>query len=147
MAAHPRRQPRRGLLRRPRRVPADDLAGPGEDRADVLDLGRPSRPQAGFTAYAASKGAVTNLTRQLAIDMASNGVTVNAIAPGAFHTNIADGFYDTQPEAVEALRALTPAGRIVPPEEIVGPAAFLASRASDHVTGHVLAVDGGYLAR
>ena len=104
-------------------------------------------PQPGFTAYAASKGAVTNLTRQLAIDMASNGVTVNAIAPGAFHTNIADGFYDTQPEAVEALRALTPAGRIVPPEEIVGPAAFLASRASDHVTGHVLAVDGGYLAR
>lgn len=104
-------------------------------------------PEPGFTSYAASKGAVTNLTRQLAIDMAPHGVTVNAIAPGAFRTNIADGFYDTQPDAVEALRRQTPGGRIVPPEEAVGPAAFLASRASDHVTGHVLAVDGGYLAR
>ncbi|MHB1809641.1 MAG: SDR family NAD(P)-dependent oxidoreductase [Solirubrobacteraceae bacterium] len=104
-------------------------------------------PEPGFAAYAASKGAVTNLTRQLAIDMASHGVTVNAIAPGAFRTNIADGFYDTQPDAVEALRRLTPRGRIVTPAEVVGPAAFLASRASDHVTGHVLAVDGGYLAR
>ncbi len=90
---------------------------------------------------------MTNLTRQLAVDMAANGVTVNAIAPGAFHTNIADGFYDNQPDAVERLRQQTPVGRIASPEEMVGPAAFLASRASDHVNGHVLAVDGGYLAR
>jgi NAD(P)-dependent dehydrogenase (short-subunit alcohol dehydrogenase family) len=101
----------------------------------------------GFTSYAASKGAVTNLTRQLAVDMASHGVTVNGIAPGAFRTNIADGFYEKQPEAVEELRRQTPSGRIVAPEEAIGPAAFLASRASDHVNGHVLAVDGGYLAR
>ncbi|MBS1878107.1 MAG: SDR family oxidoreductase [Actinobacteria bacterium] len=103
-------------------------------------------PDPGFTPYAASKGAITNLTRQLAIDMATNGVTVNAIAPGAFHTNIGDGFYDQQPDAVEALRQRTPRGRIATPEEAVGPAAFLASSASDHVNGHVLAVDGGYLA-
>ncbi len=101
----------------------------------------------GFTSYAASKGAVSNLTRQLAVDMAPHGVTVNAIAPGGFRTNIADGFYDSQPEAVESLRASIPSGRIVTPEEAVGPAAFLASRASDHVNGHVLALDGGYLAR
>jgi NAD(P)-dependent dehydrogenase (short-subunit alcohol dehydrogenase family) len=101
----------------------------------------------GFTAYAASKGAVTNLARQLAVDMAEGGVTVNAIAPGGFHTNIADGFYDTQPDAVESLRRQIPRGKIASPEDAVGPAAFLASRASDHVNGHVLAVDGGYLAR
>jgi NAD(P)-dependent dehydrogenase (short-subunit alcohol dehydrogenase family) len=108
--------------------------------------GMRAAPDPGFTSYAASKGAVTNLTRQLAIDMAAHGVTVNGLCPGAFRTNIGDGFYDEQPEAVEALRRRTPSGRIVTPEEAVGPAAFLASAASDHVNGHVLAVDGGYLA-
>lgn len=100
-----------------------------------------------FTAYAASKGAVWNLVHQLAVDMAEAGVTVNGIAPAGFHTRVADNFYDTNLEAVESLRKQIPSGRIVTPDAMIGPALFLASSASDHVNGHVLAVDGGYLAK
>lgn len=100
-----------------------------------------------FTAYAASKGAVWNLVHQLAVDMSAAGVTVNGIAPAGFHTRVADGFYDNNPDAVESLRRQIPSGKIVRPDAMVGPAIFLASRASDHVNGHILAVDGGYLAK
>lgn len=97
-----------------------------------------------FTAYASSKGAVVNLTRQLALELAGSGVTVNAIAPGGFATNMANGVLDDA--AADALLARMPMGRFVTPEAMVGPAAFLASAASDWVTGAVLPVDGGYLA-
>lgn len=100
-----------------------------------------------FTAYAASKGGVWNLVHQMAIDMAESNVRVNGIAPAGFHTRVADGFYDNQPDAVESLRQQMPSGQIVRPDAMVGPAAFLASSASNHVNGHVLAVDGGYLAK
>ena len=97
-----------------------------------------------FTAYASSKGAVVNLTRQLALELAPFGVTVNAIAPGGFATNMANGVLE--PSAAEALLARMPMGRFVTGEAMVGSAAFLASAASDWVTGALLPVDGGYLA-
>jgi gluconate 5-dehydrogenase len=100
-----------------------------------------------FTAYAASKGGVWNLVHQMAINMAEHGVTVNGIAPAGVHTRVGDGFYDNAPDAVESLRQQIPSGKIVGPDVIIGPALFLASTSSDHVNGHVLAVDGGYLAR
>jgi NAD(P)-dependent dehydrogenase (short-subunit alcohol dehydrogenase family) len=97
-----------------------------------------------FTAYASSKGAIVNLTRQLALELAPFNVTVNAIAPGGFSTNMANGVLDDAAGA--ALLARMPMGRFVTGEAMVGPAAFLASAASDWVTGILLPVDGGYLA-
>ena len=97
-----------------------------------------------FTAYASSKGAIVNLTRQLALELAPFNVTVNAIAPGGFATNMANGVLDEA--AGEALLARMPMRRFVTGETMVGPAAFLASSASDWVTGTLLPVDGGYLA-
>lgn len=99
-----------------------------------------------LSAYAASKGGVVNLVRHLALELAPVGITVNGIAPAGVRTRIADGFYD-DPVAVQALADAIPLGRIVEPAELVGTAAYLASRASDYVTGQTLVVDGGLLAQ
>lgn len=98
-----------------------------------------------ITSYATSKGAVTNLTKQLAVELGAERINVNAILPAAIETAIADGFYGN-PEAVAALLRHVPAGRVVGPEAVCGAAVFLASEASAWVTGQLLAVDGGYLA-
>lgn len=98
-----------------------------------------------FTAYAASKGALVNLTRQMALELALTGVTVNAIALGGFATNMANGVLDQA--AADLLLSQMPMARFVTPEAMVGRAVFLASTASDYVTGILLPVDGGYLAQ
>jgi gluconate 5-dehydrogenase len=98
-----------------------------------------------LTPYATSKGAVANLTRQLAVELAPYGVTVNALLPAAVETAIADGFYDDA-AAVAGLLRHVPAGKVTAPNVMVGPAIFLASDASEWVTGQLLGVDGGYLA-
>jgi NAD(P)-dependent dehydrogenase (short-subunit alcohol dehydrogenase family) len=97
-----------------------------------------------WAAYGASKGGVATLTRQLAVDLGASGLTVNAIAPAGFRTTVAGDWYES--EAAQSLLSQIPSGRFVDPEMMVGVAVFLASRASDHVNGHILAVDGGYLA-
>jgi NAD(P)-dependent dehydrogenase (short-subunit alcohol dehydrogenase family) len=95
-------------------------------------------------AYVASKAAVAGLTKALAIEWAPHGVLVNAIAPGVFRTALNTHLLDT-PRGLELLQR-TPLKRFGKTEELVGAAVFLASDASTFVTGHVLAVDGGFLA-
>ena len=91
-------------------------------------------------AYAASKGAVVNLTREMALHYADKGIQINALCPGIFQT-------ETRPRDPAAAIAYTPMGRLGRPGEIRGAVLFLASSASDFVTGTTLVIDGGVLAR
>lgn len=105
----------------------------------------------GANVYCASKGGVNTLTKQLALEWASRGVRVNAIAPCQFMTpGLQEVIRDPQFEPKKLMETWTtniPLGRIGEPEEIVGPTLFLASDASSMVTGTILDVDGGYQAR
>jgi NAD(P)-dependent dehydrogenase (short-subunit alcohol dehydrogenase family) len=113
--------------------------------AGSVGLGR------GANAYCASKGGVETLTKELALEWAARGIRVNAIAPCQFMTPILREVLDLpQFDSADLIKTWTsqiPLGRIGRPEEIIGPALFLASAASSMVTGVVLPVDGGYLAR
>ncbi|MGA2095235.1 MAG: SDR family oxidoreductase [Candidatus Acidiferrum sp.] len=96
-------------------------------------------------AYSASKAAVASLTKSLAIEWASSGVCVNAIAPGVFRTDLNAGLLDGTDRGREFLLR-TPMKRFGNLDELSGAAIFLASDAASFVTGHILAVDGGFLA-
>jgi gluconate 5-dehydrogenase len=95
--------------------------------------------------YAATKGAVVQLTRTCAVEWAPYGILVNAIGPGYVRTEMTAATLD-QPEAGAAIRAKTALGRAARPEEIAGAAVFLASPASSYMTGHILMIDGGWTA-
>lgn len=97
-------------------------------------------------AYNASKGGVAQLTKTLAVEWAESNVRVNALAPSPFESPMLDYAMGANPELFEFMWTVSPFGRPGRAEEIMGPAIFLASDASSMVTGHVLAVDGGYLA-
>jgi 2-dehydro-3-deoxy-D-gluconate 5-dehydrogenase len=96
--------------------------------------------------YTASKSGVGGLTKAMANEWSSKGINVNAIAPGYIQTN---NTIALQNDATRNQQIVTriPAGRWGNPEDLAGAAVFLASRASDYVDGHILAVDGGWLAR
>lgn len=96
-------------------------------------------------AYSASKAAVASLTKSLAIEWARHGVCVNAIAPGVFETELNRNLLQGTPRGQE-FRARTPMGRFGHVEELAGAAVFLASKSAGFVNGHILAVDGGFLA-
>jgi len=96
-------------------------------------------------AYGASKTAVASLTKSLAVEWATHGVCVNAIVPGVFRTHLNAELLDGTPRGRELLMR-TPMQRFGKVEELVGAAVFLASDAASFVTGHLLVVDGGFLA-
>ena len=96
--------------------------------------------------YQASKGAVVNLTRALAIEWAGSGVRVNAVAPTWVDTGLIAPL-KARPELMEEMRRVTPLRRIASAEEVAHAMLFLASPAAAMVTGHVLPVDGGFLAQ
>jgi 2-deoxy-D-gluconate 3-dehydrogenase len=97
-------------------------------------------------AYAASKGGVAQLTKALANEWAGRNVQVNAIAPGYFRTENTTALREDEVRNSQILGRI-PAARWGEPEDIAGAAVFLASPASDYVTGEVLVVDGGWMAR
>ena len=96
-------------------------------------------------AYGASKAAVAALTKSLAVEWAPYNICVNAILPGVFRTALNEGLLDGTERGRELLMR-TPMRRFGQPEELAGAAVFLASDAASFVTGHLLAVDGGFLA-
>ena len=104
--------------------------------------------QGGITVpgYAASKGGIGQLTMALANEWAGKGVQVNAIAPGYIATDNTQALQD-DPERCTAILSRIPAGRWGNPEDFKGPVVFLASAASDYMSGHTMVVDGGWMGR
>lgn len=108
-------------------------------------LGHP----AGYTAYCASKAATDGLTKALGCEWGKYGITVNAIAPTVFRSPLTAWMFEDNEKAKatrNGMLARIPLGRLGEPEDLAGPLLFLASRASDFYTGHILYADGGYTA-
>jgi 3-oxoacyl-[acyl-carrier protein] reductase len=106
-----------------------------------VHLRQPSSP-----AYTASKHGVLGFTKALAVELGKEGVRVNAIGPGFIETAINASTRASNPAAVQMFMEHTPLGRAGVPEDIVGPAIFLASDLSSYVTGSIVMADGGYRA-
>jgi NAD(P)-dependent dehydrogenase (short-subunit alcohol dehydrogenase family) len=108
-------------------------------------LGHP----AGYTAYCASKSAVDGITKALGCEWGDTGITVNALGPTVFRSPLTAWMYEDTDRAREVRKgflARVPKGRLGEPADLAGPLLFLASRASDFYTGHILYADGGYTA-
>lgn len=99
------------------------------------------------TAYAASKGALAQITRVLAIEGGPKGIRSNAVLPGVIDTDIMEGVVDNGREMLASFGSAHPIGRIGKPEEIAETVAFLCSDAASFITGALLAVDGGWTAQ
>jgi len=101
----------------------------------------------GIPAYSASKGGVIQLTRTAALEFARSGIRVNAVCPSLARTPMGEGAYHAQPEVEKARLEAHPMGRMVEPEEVAQAVVWLCSDAASFVTGHIMAVDGGFLAQ
>jgi len=118
------------------------------ERGKIVNVASLLSFQGGITvpAYTASKHAVAGLTKALANEWARHNVQVNAVAPGYMRTDNTQALRDNPTRSTEILGRI-PAGRWGEPEDLAGAIVFLASPASDYVNGHVLVVDGGWMAR
>jgi NAD(P)-dependent dehydrogenase (short-subunit alcohol dehydrogenase family) len=108
-------------------------------------LGHP----AGYTAYCASKSAIDGITKALGCEWGDTGITVNAIAPTVFRSPLTAWMYEDNERSTTVRKgfvARVPKGRLGEPSDLAGPLLFLASKASDFYTGHILYADGGYTA-
>jgi NAD(P)-dependent dehydrogenase (short-subunit alcohol dehydrogenase family) len=109
-------------------------------------VGRPEGLGSGLDAYLHSKGGVVQLTRDMAVHFAKQGVRVNALCPGFVYTSLTKKLTD-DPATLKYLEDRHPMGRLAKPEEIARAALFLASDDASYVTGACLSVDGGYTAQ
>jgi NAD(P)-dependent dehydrogenase (short-subunit alcohol dehydrogenase family) len=108
-------------------------------------LGHP----AGYTAYCASKSAIDGITKALGCEWGDTGITVNALGPTVFRSPLTAWMYEDTERATTVRKGFlsrVPKGRLGEPSDLAGPLLFLASRASDFYTGHILYADGGYTA-
>jgi NAD(P)-dependent dehydrogenase (short-subunit alcohol dehydrogenase family) len=108
-------------------------------------LGHP----AGYTAYCASKSAVDGITKALGCEWGATGITVNALGPTVFRSPLTQWMFEDNDNSREVRKnfvARVPKGRLGEPSDLAGPLLFLASKASDFYTGHILYADGGYTA-
>ena len=108
-------------------------------------LGHP----AGYTAYCASKSAIDGITKALGCEWGDTGITVNAIGPTVFRSPLTAWMYEDNERSTAVRKgfiARVPKGRLGEPSDLAGPLLFLASKASDFYTGHILYADGGYTA-
>lgn len=96
-------------------------------------------------AYNATKAAVINLTRELALEYANDGITANCLAPAFFRSGLGDGAYE-DPQFVKMAEMTIPLGKIGNSDDLNGTIVYMASRASDYMTGHTIVVDMGYMA-
>jgi 2-deoxy-D-gluconate 3-dehydrogenase len=119
-----------------------------QGRGKIINIASLQSVQGGITipAYTASKHAIAGLTKSLCNEWASQGVNVNAIAPGYMNTDL-NVALRANPVRERQISERIPAGRWGTPEDMAGAVVFLASPASDYVHGHMLVVDGGWLAR
>jgi NAD(P)-dependent dehydrogenase (short-subunit alcohol dehydrogenase family) len=102
---------------------------------------------AGIPAYCASKGGVIQLTRTAALEYAAQGIRVNCLCPGVIDTPMIERFTHDNPDALAQLKQLEPVGRLGLPQEVAELALFLASDRSSFITGTIIPVDGGFVAR
>ena len=103
-------------------------------------VGFPAQPP-----YVTSKHGVVGLTRTAALDYGSRGIRVNAVCPGVIHTTMVESLLDIIPDVIDSLNKQAPVGRIGQPGEIAEAIVWLCSDTASFVTGHALAVDGGYV--
>ena len=101
----------------------------------------------GSSAYIASKHAVAGLTKAAALEYAQQGIRVNAVCPGYIHTPMTQPIFDRIDGFEEEVIARHPLGRLGEPQEIAEAVVWLSSDAASFVTGHMLPVDGGYMAQ
>lgn len=102
---------------------------------------------AGLPAYVASKHGVIGLTKTAALEYAKDGIRVNAVCPGVIQTSMMDRLTRKKKEAIEQFTALEPVGRMGQPEEIANAVVWMCSDEASFVTGHAMAVDGGFVAQ